>query len=174
MDNKLAADDFLSVVDHTPLIAIDLIVSDAQGRFLLGRRVNRPAQGAWFVPGGRIRKDESLDDAFARLAREELGIATLGRDDAHLLGVYEHFYEDNFRGAPGISTHYVVLGYRMRAALHLQRLPNEQHAEYRWASAREIVADPSVHANSRAYFDEARADSQTQERVARMAIRSAA
>lgn len=149
---KLSNTDFLTVVSNTPLIAIDLILHDEQGRYLLGRRVNKPAQGSWFVPGGRVRKDESLDDAFARLAREELGLGTAARPDAELLGVYEHFYVDNFSGEDGVSTHYVVLGYRFRLPQHLPHLPLDQHSDYRWASADDIILDESVHQNSRAYF----------------------
>ncbi|MFC4195069.1 NUDIX domain-containing protein [Novosphingobium lubricantis] len=65
----LPLDTFLRVVDATPLIAIDLIVPNEDGGYLLGHRVNRPAQGFWFVPGGRIHKNERLDDAFRRIAR---------------------------------------------------------------------------------------------------------
>ena len=59
----LARDDFAQVLRHTPLVSIDLIVRDRDRRVLLGVRVNRPAQGSWFVPGGRIYKYESLDAA---------------------------------------------------------------------------------------------------------------
>ncbi|CAB3768612.1 GDP-mannose mannosyl hydrolase [Paraburkholderia humisilvae] len=149
---KLGNTEFLSIVSSTPLIALDLILHDEQGHYLLGRRVNRPAQGAWFVPGGRVRKDERLDDAFTRLAREELGLHGLDRSEAELIGVYEHFYDDNFSGKDGISTHYVVLGYRFRLSQRLPDLPLDQHSDYRWASAEDIAFDESVHENSRAYF----------------------
>jgi colanic acid biosynthesis protein WcaH len=149
---KLGNTEFLTVVSNTPLIALDLILHDDQGRYLLGRRVNRPARGAWFVPGGRVRKDERLDDAFARLTFEELGLRGGDRSDAELMGVYEHFYDDNFSGKDGISTHYVVLGYRFRSPQRLPHLPLDQHSDYRWASAEDIALDESVHENSRAYF----------------------
>ncbi|GAB7522872.1 GDP-mannose mannosyl hydrolase [Paraburkholderia sp. 2C] len=149
---KLGNTEFLSVVSNTPLIALDLILHDEQDRYLLGRRVNRPAQGAWFVPGGRVRKNERLDDAFTRLMLEELGLHRADRANAELIGVYEHFYDDNFSGKDGISTHYVVLGYRYRVAQRLSHLPLDQHSDYRWASADDIALDESVHENSRAYF----------------------
>lgn len=60
----LPIEKFLQTVDATPLVAIDLIVPNQNGGYLLGHRVNKPAQGFWFVPGGRIRKNERLDDAF--------------------------------------------------------------------------------------------------------------
>ena len=88
---------FATVVQSTPLISIDLIVENAQGEFLLGKRTNRPAQGFWFVPGGRVQKDEPLAEAFARLTQAELGLSlpmTAGR----FYGVWQHFYDDNFSG----------------------------------------------------------------------------
>ena len=65
---------FETVVASTPLISIDLLVQNEHGEYLLGLRNNRPAQGYWFVPGGRVLKNETLDGAFKRLTFEELGI----------------------------------------------------------------------------------------------------
>ena len=92
----LDADRFRTVVAATPLVSIDLIVRRADGAILLGERLNRPAQGCWFVPGGRIRKNESLD-GLSRLSEGELG-RVFSRDRARLLGVYEHFYRDSVFG----------------------------------------------------------------------------
>ena len=105
---------FSSIVAKTPLVSIDLVVRNGSGEILLGQRTNRPAQGMWFIPGGRIRKDESIQNAFLRLSREELG-AAVPVDEAQILGVYEHFYPDNFSG-DGFSTHYVALGYQLTLA----------------------------------------------------------
>ena len=69
----LTGDTFRTVVASTPLVSIDLVVQDAEGAVLLGQRLNRPAQGFWFVPGGRIMKNETLDAAFRRLTADELG-----------------------------------------------------------------------------------------------------
>jgi colanic acid biosynthesis protein WcaH len=149
----LPIDTFLRIIDATPLVAIDLIVPNDDGGYLLGRRVNKPAQGFWFVPGGRIRKNERLDDAFRRIARDELGRNDLERSEADLMGVYEHLYEDNVGGEAGISTHYVVLGYKLRTAIEFDTLPETQHTAYRWATPDEIRNDAAVHANTQAYFN---------------------
>jgi colanic acid biosynthesis protein WcaH len=144
--------DFLEVVRLTPLVSIDLIITDAQGRVLVGRRLNRPARGVWFVPGGRIRKDESLRDAFRRIASDELGLADPTLDIASFRGVFEHCYEDNFAGATGISTHYVVLAYSLPAeqAFGVERF--EQHSDYAWMPPAELLARTDVHDNTKAYF----------------------
>jgi colanic acid biosynthesis protein WcaH len=145
----LEPDVFKAVVRHTPFVAIDLLVRDRDGRLLVGRRRNRPAMGSWFVPGGRINKDERLADAFARLTQAELG-SRLSFTQASFRGVFEHFYPDNALDEPGFGTHYVVLAYELRIENHTL-LPEAQHSAYRWLSDAEVLADPQVHENTKAY-----------------------
>lgn len=147
----LSESDFLQVVHLAPLVAIDLLVHDSSGRYLLGLRNNRPAQGAWFVPGGRIHKGESLDAAFARITQAELGQA-FDRAQACWQGVAEHHYPDNFAGESGVSTHYIVLAYVLGPVEGLLDLPSEQHQDYRWLSPSELLLEVSVHAHSKDYF----------------------
>lgn len=150
----LSADTFSTVVAHAPLVSIDLIVEDADRRILLGRRRNEPAKDYWFVPGGRIRKHETLDAAFLRLTKEELGMS-LRRSEASLQGIYEHFYDSDFSGASNRSTHYVVLAYRLRLQRHAMPLPPQQHSEYQWVDENRIADLPSVHPYTQAYFTKA-------------------
>ena len=150
----LSQEDFATVVRSTPLISIDLIVENERGEFLLGQRTNRPAQGYWFVPGGRVQKDETLENAFARLTQAELGLR-LPMTAGQFYGVWQHFYDDNFSGSD-FSTHYIVLGFRLRVDASTLALPTEQHDDYRWLTPDVLIADPLVHDNSRAYFKEAR------------------
>ena len=90
----LDRDTFKTIIDTTPLVSIDLLVRNAQGQILVGIRVNRPAQGYWFVPGGRILKNERLAEAFSRLTEAELGLK-LDIKHARYLGLYEHLYDDS-------------------------------------------------------------------------------
>ncbi len=145
--------DFRQAVEMLPLVSIDLLLRDADGRYLTGLRTNPPARGAWFVPGGRIRKNESLRDALARIAREELGLPIEAAAWTPR-GVYEHFYGTNFAGEAGRSTHYVVLAYEAELSLDTASLPQRQHQGYRWLPAQEIAADPGVHPYTQAYFKE--------------------
>jgi len=150
----LDRDAFAAVVRDTPLVSIDLIVRDPAGRVLVGRRTNQPARGCWFVPGGRIRKDERIADAFTRIARDELGIERTV-DDAAFRGVFEHLYDTNFAGIGGFGTHYVVLAYDVGLPEPPADLPVDQHSDYRWACPAELLSDPDVHANTKAYFTSA-------------------
>ena len=146
----LSQDDFVTVVRSAPLVSIDLIVENTQGEFLLGKRLNRPAQGYWFVPGGRVQKDEPLSAAFERLTEGELGLR-LPLSAGKFYGVWQHFYDDNFVNEE-FSTHYVVLGFRLRVQEKDLRLPDAQHEAYRWLAPAALLGCENVHENSRAYF----------------------
>ncbi|MDD8059326.1 GDP-mannose mannosyl hydrolase [Shewanella metallivivens] len=142
---------FTTVIDSTPLVSIDLLVENSQGQFLLGLRNNKPAQGFWFVPGGRVLKNETLDDAFTRLGQQELGV-TINRSQAACLGPFEHFYTDSVFGDE-VSTHYVVLGYKIRLDIDLAALPAQQHQQYRWFTREEMISRDDVHKHSAWYID---------------------
>lgn len=147
----LSSAEFEKVVASTPLFSIDLVVRNVAGEILLGRRTNRPAQNFWFVPGGRVLKNETLDSAFTRLSRKELGVR-VERSQCGFLGLYEHFYEDSVFGDRP-STHYIVAGYLLdRVSTTDMQLPLEEHIEYRWWRKGEIAASPEVHENTKLYL----------------------
>ena len=84
---------FRTVIESNPLVSIDLVVLNENNEELLGKRLNRPAEGFWFVSGGRILKNESLYYAFERITFNELGIK-VKLSTTTLLGPYDHFYDD--------------------------------------------------------------------------------
>lgn len=140
---------FRIVLNSTPLVSIDLLIINNENKVLVGLRANRPALGFWFVPGGRIRKGESISRAFLRLTHSELG-QSFTLEQARLLGAFDHLYSDSVYGAEP-TTHYVALGYRFQVT-ELHNLPLQQHTCYRWLSIADLLADPSVHQNTKAYF----------------------
>jgi len=146
---------FKSVIQSTPLISIDLIVRNEQGEVLLGKRVNAPAKGYWFVPGGRVRKNETLDDAFVRLVKEELGIESgITRADAKFLGVFEHFYDDCVFGN-NVSTHYIVLAYNIYINSKISKLKiNKQHKDILFKDVQLLSEVNGTHKYVSLYFKE--------------------
>ena len=145
LDDKL----FLQVIDATPLVSIDLIIHNEAGQVLLGRRSNRPAQGYWFVPGGRITKNEKIDAALKRISEVEIGVSL---ERPVLLGVYDHIYEDNYAGTAGINTHYVVIAYRGQFPTGAVVTPDPQHSALKWWDTEAILNSPEAHQNTKAYF----------------------
>ena len=146
----LSDDTFKAVISATPLVSIDLVIENSEGQYLLGHRANRPAQGLWFVPGGRILKDESIADAFSRLTNVELGLSLI-IDEAVFYGVYEHFYDDCAFGDER-TTHYVVLAYKINLDISLNELPRIQHNDYKWFLKIELLNSEVVHEHSKWYL----------------------
>ena len=144
---------FVELVRGLPLVSVDLVLVRGGTEILLGLRTNRPAQGSWFVPGGRILKDEPRADALKRVAARELGIADVAGLKPQLLGVFEHFYPDCFAGDIGVSTHYVVIAHRIDVAPDFD-VPgcDNQHAELRWWPIAEAAANTDVHRYTRDYL----------------------
>lgn len=148
---KLEKDKFLEIIDVTPLVSVDIIIENNKGDILLGYRKNKPAKDFWFVPGGRIHKNETINNAFDRILKKELGLA--GGFDKELLGVYDHIYSDNFAGKEGVNTHYVVIGYKVRVDINKEEMViDDQHADLKWFSKEDIINQDEVHANTKRYF----------------------
>ena len=138
-----------ALIRNSPMTSIDLVIRDRNDRILLGRRVNEPAAGTWFVPGGRILKNESLSTAFRRICLDEIG-RRYAISDARFLGPFEHFYDTNVLLIEGLSAHYIVLAYEVRVGDNYEPHAKDQHTEYKWFSRED--ADPDIHKYAAAYF----------------------
>jgi colanic acid biosynthesis protein WcaH len=150
-NHPITEEQFSHIVRNSPLVSIDLIITDPSGCALVGLRNNEPAKGTYFVPGGVIRKGEGIKEAFNRILRTETGYeASIGL--AHFAGVFEHFYPTNRFNNPGYGTHYVVLAYRLGVNRRPEIRLDDQHSESKWMSAADILAAPDVHENTKAYF----------------------
>lgn len=151
----LDTETFEAVVKNTPLVSIDLIIKQNDESVLLGKRNNSPAKNYWFVPGGRVLKNESLDAAMHRIFQKELGVALKDRchSDPQLIGVYQHFYDDCFSGNKNISTHYVVIAFSLSMDNQSTSfLCDEQHSTLEWWSVSDLLASPYVHEYTKNYF----------------------
>jgi colanic acid biosynthesis protein WcaH len=143
---------FRNLVRWAPIVSVDLILTNRRGEVLLGFRSNRPARHRWFVPGGRIFKNERIPDALARIARRETGV-TLDPAAARFDGVYQHFYRDSVFGpSRTLPTHYVVLAFRASLRGNSAIQGDSQHRELAWFAPKELLRRASVHANTKAYF----------------------
>ena len=141
----------LEIIKATPLVSIDLVIKNPSKKVLLGKRTNRPAMGYWFVPGGRIIKNETINQALKRISKVEVGL-DLSTETLSLLGAYDHIYEDNFLNVTGINTHYVALAFAVNLKQAIEVKPDEQHIALKWWGIDKLLEDPAVHLNTKAYF----------------------
>ncbi len=104
---KIIPTDFYStIVDVIPILCVDVVIRD-DNKFLLVKRKSEPLRGRWWVPGGRVRKGETITTATKRKIKEELGINIKPLEP---LGYYEkHFKKNEFGLESGIHTVSVVV-----------------------------------------------------------------
>ncbi|PKO29792.1 MAG: hypothetical protein CVU36_10750 [Betaproteobacteria bacterium HGW-Betaproteobacteria-9] len=147
---------FQQAVAALPLVSVDWVLTNPAGELLVGQRLNAPARGTWFTPGGRIRKGEPLAAALRRVAAEELGLAderaSALAQRGEPMGAWDHFYPDA-AFSPTVPTHYVNLPYAARltgAELNALGLPvGEQHRHWQWLPLAQ--AAQQVHAHVQPY-----------------------
>ena len=137
---------FKTIIDSAPLISIDILLKK-DGKVLLGKRVNKPAQGYFFSMGGRVNKNEAIANAMARIAKNELNIEL--KYIPKFIDVFEHFYDDSIYD--NVSTHYVNLAYEYEVE-EIPNLPTKQHSEYRWFTIDELLQSVQVHKYTKDYF----------------------
>lgn len=151
LDDKV----FKTVVEAAPLVSVDFIV-ERNNKFLLGRRINKPAQNYFFTVGGRVNKNETIKNAMSRIAKDELNIELFGsisprgvKLNPRFMGVFEHFYDDGIYEK--VSTHYINLAYKLKVG-NVLNLPTKQHNQYQWFSIDKLLESEQVHKNVKDYF----------------------
>jgi GDP-mannose mannosyl hydrolase len=76
--HRLEKELYRNVVQNLIITCIDVFVYDPINRtYLLVKRNQKPAQGMWWIPGGRHCKGESFFEAAIRKCKEELSIAIM-------------------------------------------------------------------------------------------------
>ena len=137
---------FKTVVDSAPLISIDFLIKKGN-KILLGWKVNKPAQGYFFSIGGRIDKNETIENAMKIIALNWLNIDLKSTPD--FTAILEHFYDDSMY--ENISTHYVNIAYKYEIE-EVPDFPSEQHSEYKWFTINELLESKQVHKYVKDYF----------------------
>lgn len=89
---------YRQILGAMPIACVDVAVIYC-GNVLLVRRGDKPAQGEWWLPGGRVHKGEKMREAAVRKVREELGLDCV-------VGPLVHTAETIFPDGPeGIDVH---------------------------------------------------------------------
>ena len=108
------------ILEWMPIPTVDAIIT-FKGKFLLLKRKNPPVQGEWWLPGGRVRRGEALEDAVRREVREETGLKCRS---IRQVGVINQVFPE----CHTISVYYLV----DVASAHVTL--NEEHSDYLWVS----------------------------------------
>lgn len=88
---KLSNKTFKTILNNVPLLCVD-IVAKHKGKYLLVKRRNKPLKGTFWLPGGRVLKNETMERAVRRKMREETG---LNIELIRPLGYFEYCFKDH-------------------------------------------------------------------------------
>lgn len=127
MSSEILPETWKSIVESVPICSVDLLILRESEKFLLGKRTNKPAKGKWFVPGGRIEKNEGFHEAVNRISKDEVGLEV---EIERRLGFYQHFYKETEVGAE-TGKHYVALCYVVRPVSN-NPISDDQNSELGW------------------------------------------
>ena len=64
---------FLFISRITPIVNVDLLIKDENGRVLLSWRDDQYAGTGWHIPGGVVRFKENLEKRLLKVAEAEIG-----------------------------------------------------------------------------------------------------
>ncbi len=126
MTQFIAWELYRQILEFMPIPCVDIAVV-ANGAVLLVLRDDAPAQGEWWLPGGRILKGEMMRDTAIRKARQEVGIECN-------VGPIIHTAETIFPDGPGgIPIHSINACFFMFPAHPDFKITLDPHArDYRW------------------------------------------
>jgi len=96
---------YKQILENMPVLCVDIIISYL-GKVLLIRRGEAPAQRKWWVPGGRLYKNERILDAAKRKALKE---TNLNIQIKKMVGIYEYFSKEGKYPDMKTGTHTPVI-----------------------------------------------------------------
>ena len=73
MATKLPEEVYKNVYSKVPRLAVELLVKTEAGILLVKRGIP-PGVGLWYLPGGTVLLDESVEEAVKRIGQEELEV----------------------------------------------------------------------------------------------------
>eukprot|EP00750_Incisomonas_marina_P021602 INCI4583.1.p1 GENE.INCI4583.1~~INCI4583.1.p1 ORF type:complete len:192 (+),score=37.70 INCI4583.1:197-772(+) len=90
----LSDEDYFVVMANMPIPTVDVLLVDKQRtKTLLFKRSNKPVQHVYYSLGGRIYKNERVEDAAVRKLQEEIGITC--SHPLQFVGMVQEIFEDS-------------------------------------------------------------------------------
>src|SRR6185312_205096 len=75
------------ILDNVPLVCVDLVIVKENKAFLI-KRNNKPCEGVYWVQGGRMLKNEGIEECGIRKAAAELNVPAANIKITKYLGTF--------------------------------------------------------------------------------------
>lgn len=149
---KLPEEKFKEVLRSVPIVCVDTVLRNKEDKILLIKRREKPAEGEWWFPGGRLYKNERLIDCVSRKLSEEIGFEC-EKCPIEFIDAFETIFED---GPFGTQLHTVNLTYLVDDFFSGSTISiNEEYAsDYRWMTGNESFIGDYVKKIIKVVFEE--------------------
>ena len=130
---------YRQILENMPISCVDIVIFH-KGKVLLVYRKEEPAKGKWWVPGGRIHKNEKLNDAVTRKVKEETNLDVIIEKQ---IGGYEYMSDKGIYDLK-TGTHAVTVNYLVTPLEGQEIKVDETSSDYRWIDKIEESLDPYI------------------------------
>lgn len=129
------------LMETSPICTIDILFFNPEKTHtLLGRRTNEPYKNTFYAFGGRLRKNETFEEAAIRIAEKETGIK-IAPEDIRFAGILNEINGNSL--FDGTNYHAVDLYFACVVPLDVRVDLDSQHGEYQWFN----VSDEDLYPN---------------------------
>lgn len=140
---------YRKILDITPVCTVDvLFFNSTKTKTLLFKRENDPLKGVYFSMGGRLGKNETLEDCAVRQAFKETGIS-IKKSKLTFGGVQEEIHPNSI--FKNVSYHAVDTFYGYILKNESVKL-DSQHSDSKWFSVTDKTLHPFIKAKISALF----------------------
>jgi len=116
---------YKNILSCLPIACVDVAIA-WDGHILMVIREDKPAQGEWWLPGGRVLKGERMVETARRKAAEEVGLDCF-------VGPLVHTAETIFQDGPfGESVHSINSCFMLYPKKVTTICLDSHHSNYRW------------------------------------------
>lgn len=133
---------YKKILEQIAIPCVDIVLLSDAGVLLL-LRDNEPAKGMWWLPGGRILKGETIQEAASRKIQEEVGLV-ISPKKCTIVGVKETMFDSGPFHVSSVHTVNVVVVAklthvykptldRLHTAFRFQKNTARLHAYVAWA-----------------------------------------
>lgn|SRR3989338_7539970 len=126
---RIPEKEYNKIISNVPICCVDLVIA-YKGKVLLVYRNGPFFKNKWFVPGGRIYKNETIEEAVKRKAFEETGLKV---KIIKQLGVYQAF-EENEDSKEINGFHTIGIGFLVEPVSLSEIKLDETSSAFKWIS----------------------------------------
>ena len=141
MNNLIPNDKYKEILDSMPICCADIIIH-YNNKVLLVKRKNHASKGEWWIPGGRVLKNEKLKDAALRKIKQETGLSNFELKEETT--VHEYFSKDGIFPDLKTGTHNIGVIFIASIKDNQEIKLDNQGSEFKWIDKIEEDLSPEI------------------------------